>query len=52
MDDSDITSRYTLRLTVLGSYPSPEFVSIGHNVVLNVRPGREGIHLAMKYWAT
>ena len=47
MDDFDFTYQSTLRLTMLGSYLSPEFVSEGRNLILHGKPGRGKTHLAV-----
>lgn len=47
IDDFDFTYQSTLRITMLGSYLCPEFVSEGRNLVLHGKPGRGKTHLAV-----
>lgn len=47
IDDFDFTFQSTLRLSMLGTYLSPDFVTDGRNVVLYGKPGRGKTHLAI-----
>lgn len=46
IDDFDFTHQSTLRLQMLGSFLSPDFVSEGRNLVLSGKTGRGKTHLA------
>jgi DNA replication protein DnaC len=47
IDDFDFTFQSTLRLSLLGSALSPDFVTEGHCLVLSGKPGRGKTHLAV-----
>lgn len=47
IDDFDFTFQSTLRLSMLGSYLSPDFVTEGRNLVLIGKTGRGKSHLAI-----
>jgi len=47
IDDFDFTFQSTLRLAMLGSYLSPDFVTEGRTLILSGRPGRGKTHLAI-----
>lgn len=47
IDDFDFTFQSTLRLSMLGTYLSPDFVTEGKNLVLSGKPGRGKTHLAV-----
>jgi hypothetical protein len=47
IDDFDFTFQSTLRMSMLGTYLSPDFVTDGRNVVLYGKPGRGKTHLAI-----
>jgi DNA replication protein DnaC len=47
IDDFDFTFQATLRLSMVGTYLSPDFVTDGRNVVLLGKPGRGKTHLAI-----
>lgn len=47
IDDFDFTFQTTLRLSMLGSHLTPDFVTEGRNLVLSGRPGRGKTHLAV-----
>lgn len=47
VDDFDFTYQSTLKLTMLGSYLSPDFVTDGRNLILYGKPGRGKTHLAI-----
>jgi len=47
IDDFDFTFQSALRLNMLGSYLSPDFVSEGRSVILYGKPGRGKTHLAV-----
>jgi DNA replication protein DnaC len=47
VDDYDFTLQSTLRLSMLGSMLSPDFITEGHNLVLHGKPGRGKTHLAI-----
>lgn len=47
IDDFDFTYQSTLKLKMLGSYLSADFVTDGRNLILYGRPGRGKTHLAI-----
>ena len=47
IDDFDFTFQSTLRLAMLGSYLSADFVTEGRTLILSGRPGRGKTHLAI-----
>ena len=47
IDDFDFTYQSTLRLQMLGSYLSPDFVTDGKNLILTGKSGRGKTHLAV-----
>ncbi|MBX3191477.1 MAG: IS21-like element helper ATPase IstB [Labilithrix sp.] len=47
IDEFDFTYQSTLRLTTIGSLLSPDFVTEGHSVILEGKPGRGKTHLAI-----
>src|SRR5437868_10941883 len=47
IDDYDFTHQSTLRLSMIGSLLSPDFVTQGHNVIFWGKPGRGKTHLAI-----
>jgi len=47
IDDFDFTYQSTVRLTLLGSALSPDFVTDGRAVILSGKPGRGKTHLAI-----
>jgi DNA replication protein DnaC len=47
IDEFDFTYQSTLRLSLLGSYLGPEFVSEGRSLILHGRTGRGKTHLAV-----
>lgn len=47
IEEFDFTLQSTLRLSLLGSALSPDFVTEGHNLVLEGRSGRGKTHLAV-----
>ena len=47
IDDFDFTFQSTLRLAMLGSYLSPDFVTEGNNLILRGEAGRGKTHLAI-----
>ena len=47
VDDFDFTYQSTLRLSLLGSYLSPDFVTDGRSLILAGKPGRGKTHLAI-----
>jgi DNA replication protein DnaC len=47
IDEFDFTYQSTLRLTTIGSLLTPDFVTEGHAVVLEGKPGRGKTHLAI-----
>lgn len=47
VDDFDFTFQSTLRISMLGSLLSPDFVTEGCNVVFHGKPGRGKTHLAI-----
>jgi DNA replication protein DnaC len=47
VEEYDFTFQSTLRLSMLGSLLSPDFVTQGHNVVFFGKPGRGKTHLAI-----
>src|SRR5690606_10034841 len=47
IDDFDFTYQSTLRLALLGSALSPDFVTDGRNVIFYGKPGRGKTHLAV-----
>jgi DNA replication protein DnaC len=47
IDDFDFTFQSTLRVAMLGSYLSPDFVTEGRTLILSGRPGRGKTHLAI-----
>lgn len=47
IDEFDFTYQSTLRLTTIGSLLSPDFVTEGHSVILEGKPGRGKTHLAV-----
>ena len=47
IDDFDFTLQSTVRLSLLGSALSPDFVTEGHNLVLSGKSGRGKTHLAV-----
>ena len=47
VDDFDFTYQSTLRLALLGSAPSPDFVTEGRCLILRGKPGRGKTHLAV-----
>ena len=47
IDDFDFTYQSTVRLSLLGSYLSPDFVTEGRSLILGGKPGRGKTHLAI-----
>ncbi len=47
IDDFDFTYQSTVKLALLGSMLSPDFVTDGRNLVLHGKPGRGKTHLAV-----
>jgi DNA replication protein DnaC len=47
IDDFDFTYQSTLRLAMMGSYLSPDFVTEGRNLILHGKTGRGKTHLAV-----
>lgn len=47
IDDFDFTFQSTVRLPVLGSFLSPDFVTSGRCLILSGKPGRGKTHLAV-----
>lgn len=47
IDEFDFTYQSTLRLTTIGSLLTPDFVTEGHSVVFEGKPGRGKTHLAI-----
>jgi DNA replication protein DnaC len=47
IDDFDFTHQSTVRLSLLGSALSPDFVTDGRNLILTGKPGRGKTHLAV-----
>ena len=47
IEEFDFTYQSTLRLTSIGSFLGPDFVTEGHSVILEGRPGRGKTHLAI-----
>ena len=47
IDDFDFTYQSTVRLALLGSYLSPDFVTEGRSLILGGKPGRGKTHLAI-----
>ena len=47
IDDFDFTFQSTLRLAMLGSYLSPDFVTDGRTLILTGKPSRGKTHLAI-----
>jgi DNA replication protein DnaC len=47
IDDFDFTFQSTLRLSMLGSYLSPDFVTDGRTLILSGKPSRGKTHLAI-----
>lgn len=47
IDEFDFTYQSTLRLTTVGSLLTPDFVTEGHSVILEGKPGRGKTHLAI-----
>lgn len=47
IDDFDFTFQSTLRLSLLGSALSPDFITEGRSLVLSGKPGRGKTHLAV-----
>src|SRR5262249_7932188 len=47
IDDFDFTYQSTVRLALLGSYLSPDFVTEGRSLILEGKPGRGKTHLAI-----
>ncbi len=47
IEEFDFTYQSTLRLTTIGSLLSPDFVTEGHAVILEGKPGRGKTHLAI-----
>lgn len=47
IDDFDFTFQSTLRVSMLGSFLSPDFVTDGRCVILSGKPGRGKTHLAI-----
>jgi DNA replication protein DnaC len=47
VEEFDFTYQSTLRLTTIGSLLSPDFVTEGHAVILEGKPGRGKTHLAI-----
>ena len=47
IDEFDFAYQSTLRLTTLGSLLTPDFVTEGHSVILEGKPGRGKTHLAI-----
>ena len=47
VDDYDFTLQSTLRLSMLGTMLSPDFITEGNNLVLHGKPGRGKTHLAI-----
>ena len=46
IDDFDFTHQSTLRLRMMGTFLSPDFVTEGRNLVLSGKTGRGKTHLA------
>ena len=47
IDEFDFTYQSTLRLTTIGSLLTPDFVTQGHSVIFEGKPGRGKTHLAI-----
>jgi DNA replication protein DnaC len=47
IDEFDFTYQSTLRLTTMGSLLTPDFVTEGHSVIFEGKPGRGKTHLAI-----
>ena len=47
VEEFDFTYQSTLRLTTIGSLLSPDFVTQGHSVILEGKPGRGKTHLGI-----
>lgn len=47
IDEFNFTYQSTLRLTTIGSLLTPDFVTEGHSVILEGKPGRGKTHLAI-----
>ena len=47
IDDFNFTHQSTLRLSMFGSYLSPDFVTDGRSLILTGKPGRGKTHLAV-----
>ncbi|MGH2836212.1 MAG: IS21-like element helper ATPase IstB [Solirubrobacteraceae bacterium] len=47
IDEFDFAYQSTLRLTTIGSLLTPDFVTEGHSVILEGKPGRGKTHLAI-----
>lgn len=47
IDDFDFTYQSTVRLSLIGSYLSPDFVTEGRCLILSGKPGRGKTHLAV-----
>jgi DNA replication protein DnaC len=47
IEEFDFTYQSTLRLTTIGSLLAPDFVTEGHSVILEGKPGRGKTHLAV-----
>ena len=47
IDEFDFTYQSTLRLTTIGSLLTPDFVTEGHSVIFEGKPGRGKTHLAI-----
>ena len=47
IDEFDFTHQSSLRLTTIGSLLTPDFVTEGHSVILEGKPGRGKTHLAI-----
>lgn len=47
IEEYDFSYQSTLRLTTFGSLLSPDFISEGHSVILEGKPGRGKTHLAI-----
>ena len=47
VDDFDFTYQSTVKLALLGSALSPDFVTDGRNIILHGKPGRGKTHLAV-----
>ena len=47
IEEFDFTYQSTLRLTTIGSLLTPDFVTEGHSVILEGKPGRGKTHLAI-----